>query len=228
VNYFAHAIRFLDQPYFMAGTAMPDWIRLIDKARVSSKSTQRFIDANSSNLSVEQRAICEGVLQHHTDDDLFHSNPVFMSLNLEFAQNLRDHLAGDPSNLEANGSMRSHFVAHIAIELLLDGYLIEQEPQQISKYYRVVDQLDSSVIAATIEKITKRSLEKLPTLIRRFAVERFLYDYLDDQRLLRRMNQVMRRVSLPQLPEKTRHWLYDIRSRIYAQANQLLWADSSG
>ncbi len=205
---------------------MPDWIRLLDKARVSSKSTQRYIDASSDKLSMEQRAICEGVLQHHIDDDLFHNNPLFLSLNLDLARSLRDHLMGDPSNFESNGSMRSHFVAHIAIELLLDGYLIEQEPQRIARYYQVVDQLDSHTIAATIEKITERPLEKLPSLIRRFAAERFLYDYVDDQRLLRRMNQVMRRVSLPLLPDRTCHWLREVRLRIYSHANELLLANS--
>ena len=30
--------------------------------------------------------------------------------------------------------------------------------------------------------------------------ERFLYDYLDDGKLLTRLNDVMRRVGLPQLP----------------------------
>ncbi len=202
---------------------MPDWIRLLDRARVSSKSTQRFIEDCTSELSVEQRAICDGVLQHHADDDWFHSNAVFMSLNLEFARILREQLKDDPSNLEANGSMRSHFVAHVAIELLLDGYLIEQEPGRIAEYYRVVEQLDYSTVVATVERIAKRPLEKLPTLIRRFAVERFLYDYLNDRRLLRRLNQVMRRVSLPQLPETTIDWLREIRARIYEQAPTLLW-----
>jgi hypothetical protein len=226
LNYFAHAIRFLNQPYFVAGTAMPDWIRLLDRARVSSKSTQRFIEECSSELSVEQRAICDGVLQHHADDDWFHSNSVFMSLNLEFAGTLREQLKGHPSNFEANGSMRSHFVAHIAIEMLLDGHLIEQEPSRIAEYYRVVEQLDYATIAATVERIAKRPLEKLPTLIRRFAVERFLYDYLDDHRLLRRLNQVMRRVSLPQLPEMTTEWLGEVRWRTYKHSSELLWEDT--
>ena len=33
MNYFAHALPFLDQPYFMAGTAVPDWLTVVDRQR---------------------------------------------------------------------------------------------------------------------------------------------------------------------------------------------------
>ena len=29
MNYFAHAIRFLDDPYFLSGTALPDWLSVV-------------------------------------------------------------------------------------------------------------------------------------------------------------------------------------------------------
>jgi hypothetical protein len=43
--------------------------------------------------------------------------------------------------------------------------------------------------------------DRLAPLLPRFLSERFLYDYADDGKLLHRLNQVMRRVNLPPLPE---------------------------
>ncbi len=31
MNYFAHGYRFIDDPYFMAGTALPDWLSVADR-----------------------------------------------------------------------------------------------------------------------------------------------------------------------------------------------------
>src|SRR3984957_18435669 len=31
MNYFAHGIRFVDRPWFLAGTALPDWLSVIDR-----------------------------------------------------------------------------------------------------------------------------------------------------------------------------------------------------
>jgi hypothetical protein len=31
VNYFAHGRRFIDDPYFLAGTAVPDWLNVVDR-----------------------------------------------------------------------------------------------------------------------------------------------------------------------------------------------------
>ena len=39
-------------------------------------------------------------------------------------------------------------------------------------------------------------------LVTRFVELRFLYDYVEDETLLFRLNQVMRRVRLPELPAK--------------------------
>jgi hypothetical protein len=38
MNYFAHGIRFLDRPWFLAGTATPDWLSVADrKVRLREK-----------------------------------------------------------------------------------------------------------------------------------------------------------------------------------------------
>ena len=32
MNYFAHGRHFIDQPYLLAGTAVPDWLNVVDRS----------------------------------------------------------------------------------------------------------------------------------------------------------------------------------------------------
>ena len=51
-----------------------------------------------------------------------------------------------------------------------------------------------------MSRLATQPVPQLAALIPRFIDERFLYDYLDDAKLLTRLNHVMRRVNLPQIP----------------------------
>jgi hypothetical protein len=59
-------------------------------------------------------------------------------------------------------------------------------------------------------------------LIARFLDERFLYDYLDDARLLVRLNHVMRRVGLPALPDQVAELLPEMRAVVRRRRDELL------
>ena len=46
MNYFAHALPFLDQPYFVAGTAVPDWLSVVDRqVRVRRRHAEPLANA---------------------------------------------------------------------------------------------------------------------------------------------------------------------------------------
>jgi hypothetical protein len=51
-----------------------------------------------------------------------------------------------------------------------------------------------------------------------------LWDYADDGKLWRRLNQVMRRVGLPPLPESIRDLLPEARRLVASRAVELLAA----
>ena len=80
VNYFAHALPFIDRPCFMAGTAVPDWLRVADRAvRLRSKHVEMFCgDADPCVAEV-----AAGVLQHLRDDARFHETRTFAETSLE-------------------------------------------------------------------------------------------------------------------------------------------------
>ena len=59
-------------------------------------------------------------------------------------------------------------------------------------------------------------------MIERFSDIRFLYDYVDDDKLLFRLNQVMNRVGLTRLPEPVGRWLPRAQELVESRRTELL------
>jgi hypothetical protein len=212
MNYLAHGWRFANDPYFLAGTAGPDWLSVIDrKTRLRSKTAVEFVDDADPVLA----AVARGIVQHHVDDGWFHATRAFTELNLEFALTIRDALPGDEG-------FRPSFLGHILVELLLDSTLAEDQPQRLDDYYAALAALDPMMTEAAIDKLATRPTERVAALIPRFIAERFLYDYLDDGKLLTRLNHIMRRVGLPLLPISLAELLPAMRRRVRERMEELL------
>jgi hypothetical protein len=212
MNYLAHGWRFANDPYFLAGTAAPDWLSVIDrKTRLRSRTAAGFVNDADPVLA----AVARGVMQHLADDAWFHATPAFNELNLAFALEIRDSLPGDEG-------FRPSFLGHILVELLLDRALTEEQPQRLDDYYTALAALDPTATQAAIDRLATRPTERVAGLIPRFIAERFLYDYLDDGKLLTRLNHVMRRVGLTQLPESLAELFPPMRQRVRERMWELL------
>ena len=190
MNYFAHGIRFLDRPYFLAGTSIPDWLSVADrKVRMRSIRVAPFADDSSSR----QSEIAAGVLQHLEDDRWFHQTRAFFEITGEMTILFRDVLGREDG-------FRPGFLGHIVTELLLDGVLIENQPHLLDRYYEALNEIDAGVVQDTVNQMAQYQTQNLKPLLPRFNAEQFLRDYTDSSRLLFRLNQVMRRIKLNQLP----------------------------
>ena len=212
MNYFAHGCECLDNPYFLAGTAVPDWLSVVDRrVRVRPRSAELFVADPDPRVS----SIACGIGQHHSDDAWFHETPAFAELSLEFCLRLRDLLAPDDG-------FRPHFVGHILVEMLLDAALIAHRPQRLDQYYAALSTLDPRVVQVAVNRMATCETDRLEPFVPLFVQERFLWDYADDARLLRRLNQVMRRVNLPQLPERTTRFLASAREIVSRRISDLI------
>lgn len=212
MNYFAHALRFLDRPYFVAGTAVPDWMSVADRlVRVRGKLIEPQLRDDRAPLA----EVAAGAWQHLHDDGWFHSTRAFFEVTTELAIKFREVLGPDESH-------RTSFLGHIVTELLIDSHLIEQHPREIERYYDALREIDPQIVQQAVNLMAKQQTERLAPLIPRFIDERFLIDYLDDQRLLRRLNQVMNRVKLLSLPEGAVEALSFGRQLVHDRLNELL------
>ena len=217
MNYFAHGRDYVDDPYFLAGTAVPDWLSVIDrKVRARTRLAKPFVDDADDRVA----AVARGIVQHHFDDDWFHRTRAFAELSLDFTVAVRDRL-------DQEGGFRPSFLGHILVELLLDALLVADEPARLDAYYRAVDSLDAVTVGKAVNLMTTKQTMFLSELIPRFSAERFLYDYMDDAKLLYRLNGVMRRVKLPQLPATLADWFPQARAQVQARRGELLTQPTS-
>jgi len=216
VNYFAHAHPHLDNPqvnaYFLAGLATPDWLGVAARrTKCRTKHTEPFFDDADPRIA----ALAHGVARHHADDGWFHVTRAFTELSLAFSKQIRE-------SLDDQVNLRPWFLGHIMVELLLDAQLIADAPARLDDYYHRIAQVDPQLVAASIERMSGRSVGRLAEFVERFPEVRFLADYADDQRLLFRVNQVMHRVGLPKLPTEFTELLPAFRSQIAEGASELM------
>jgi hypothetical protein len=218
MNYFAHARHFLDQPYWVAGTGVPDWLSVVDRqVRIRPKHAEAFQYSDCPRVA----AVAGGVLQHLRDDAHFHRTRAFAETSLELSRR-----AGRA--LPAVCGLQPPFLGHLLVEVLLDAELIAENPSQLDAYYRVLDSVDATDVEAAVNGMAPRSTRRLALLISHFRRERILWNYLEDDKLMLRLNQVMGRVRLPPLPDEFIAVLPAARSLVAAKKDALLEGIPSG
>ena len=214
MNYLAHGFRFLDSPLMVAGTAVPDWLSVADR-RVRVRS--RGILARMGELTEDHRMIAEGMLQHLHDDDLFHRSVRFIMLESELSGRFRRIM---PDRFDH----RPPLLGHIVIELLLDDFIAQQIPEVLDDYYTALSHVSAQQIQEVVNVVAARPTHELAGFVNLFRSSRFLYDYSDDSLLLRRLNQVMHRVTLPALNADCLPVLRDARRLLSQHGEELLEA----
>lgn len=212
MNFFTHARRFLHDPYFVAGTAVPDWLGVLDRrVRARSSAAETLLDDPDPRVV----SIAQGIIQHHFDDGWFHQTESFYRLTGRLARKVREQFPFD-------SSMRAGFVGHVIVELLLDDVLIQVNPTILDYYYDLFERIDPALVESTVTRISRYPADRLSQLIPRFVTERFLYDYKTDERLLWRMNHVLKRVGLEPLSVTDTTWLVEARELVAMNVNGLL------
>lgn len=193
MNYLAHGFRFLHDPLFVAGTAVPDWLRVAaPRIRARARRVEAAMESSSDELFLR---LCRGIMQHHEDDDAFHASVVFQSVCEDLAVRFRE-LMPDPYD------HRPGLLGHIMAELLLDNELARRDPRLLSRYYESLESLDADWLQESVNRIVERPAERLGEFIDIFRRIEFLYDYADNERLMLRLNQVIQRTQLePLTPE---------------------------
>lgn len=214
MNYFAHALRFLDgDPLFLAGTAVPDWMAVADRSvRVRARLAGPVVEHPPDEPT---RQVALGTLQHLHDDGWFHATRGFAEVTGLLARMFRECLGPDDP-------MRCGFLGHIVTELLLDAALIERQPARLDCYYERLADVDPDCVQTAVNRMARGETWRLSLFIPLFLRERFLYDYAEDPPLLARLNRVLQRVRLSPLPEAALAVLTDARRIVRARVQDLL------
>lgn len=213
MNFLCHAIPYLDDdPLLAVCTGVPDWLSVVDrKIRARRILAEQFVDASDQEL----RSVARGVIRHIEDDRWFHGTQAFVETNLTLAVELRDLLPGDTG-------FRPMFVGHVLIEMLLDAFWIRDNRTTAENYYATLRSLPFDTIQNCVNTITGKPTKKLVDVLERYVDAQFLFDYLEPEKLLLRLNQVMKRVKLTALPEELVDWIPDAEKLVESRRQRML------
>jgi hypothetical protein len=191
---------------------VPDWLSVVDRrVRVRKKAAEAF-DGDGDARTAE---VARGIVQHLIDDDWFHRSRAFIELSTLLTVEVRHVLQDDDG-------LRPQLLGHILVEILLDAALIADAPAQLDAYYQALESIDPLLVQQTVNRISRHPTDKLAVLIEHFTQLRILSDYLDDEKLFRRLNQIMRRVKVDELPRTFLDVLPECRSLVTQRSVELL------
>ena len=203
---------YFDRPHVAVSTGIPDWLSVVNrKIRARERRAVLFLDHDDAVM----RDVAKGIIRHIRDDRWFHGTQAFVETNMQLAVQLRDLLPGDEG-------FRPTFVGHIVIEMFLDAFWIQDSEATGRRYYDQVKSVSAKQIQTCVNQITEKPTQDLAPTIERFIRARFLYDYLDHDKLLYRLNQVMSRVGLAALPDRITDWLESTSRLIRSRRERLL------
>jgi hypothetical protein len=213
MNYLAHGYRFLNDPLYVAGTAIPDWLRV---AAPRIRARARLVEAAISGSPDEEHlSLCQGMMQHHSDDDSFHRSVVFQQMCEELALQFRRLM---PDRYDH----RPGLLGHIVTELLLDSELARRDSTLLPRYYRSLATVDSGWVQQVVNTIVYKPAVRLAEFINTFREIQFLYDYADNGRLMMRLNQVLSRAQLEPMKQEVFPVFDHGRRMLQDRADELL------
>ncbi|MEJ5341416.1 MAG: hypothetical protein WHT09_07585 [Thermogutta sp.] len=213
MNYFAHAFRFIGRPRFVTGTALPDWLSVVNR-RLRFRPQRLDPAALHADQGISE--LMAGIKQHLEDDNRFHNCEAFSRCLVAVLQEVRPFLNGV--------GIPPVFLSHLLVEVLLDAQLVRTRQADVSRYYADLESVDPDWTEWATGEILGQSVSGLAHFIRLFCRERILFDYADNMSLLRRLNQVMRRLRLPNLSDSFQEAVEASRPIVTAHAEELLRA----
>lgn len=212
MNYFAHALHHLNRPYFVAGTAVPDWLSVADRqVRLRPRQLEPWFESGDPI----QAEVAAGAARHLHDDGWFHGTRGFAEVTGQLTLLFRDRLGADD---------RYHcgFLGHVGMEMLLDAVLMERHPQEFERYYAVLEEVNPVEVQLAVNRMARQPTDRLALFIEIYRQKQFLRDYFDDVSLLTRLNQVLLRVKLSTLPVEAAALLGEAREIVRQRADDLL------
>ena len=138
--------RFSTTPTFVGGTAVPDWLAVVDrKLRVRRKHAEAFAEAADGDAA----AVARGVVQHFRDDVQFHATRAFAETSLELTLAARRALGDDPG-------FRPSILGHLLVEVLLDASLVARRGREVEAYYRALEAIDAAAVQQAVNAMAPR------------------------------------------------------------------------
>ncbi|SDL78200.1 hypothetical protein SAMN05421823_10899 [Catalinimonas alkaloidigena] len=212
MNYLSHYYldRTYHDPYYTLGLVLPDLVR-----------AQRVLRIPAALPSLPDTAywtpVREGILRHVEVDRVFHTLPWFQTRVRE----LTDWLRAQPVPLLQK---YDYFLAHVAVEILLDRQLLQKEPALADQFYAQLDRVTLEGVVKIFEWLSwEAHATTFYRFLEQFRAAQFLKRYQQQAGVVQSLAGVYRRVTGKPLDEN-----HVILQKFVAEAVRRLQEDTEG
>lgn len=221
MNYLAHGFRHVASPWRCAGTALPDWVRIL-RSRCRAHEA-RAAEVGGAAADPRLAELAAGVVRHHADDRAFHQSAAFTDTLHEATEILAPLRATVPG-------FRARFAAHVLMEMLLDAALADENPARLDAYYAALAgiapeelaEVAAPLIETTAGPARDGGFDGVAPLVRSFVASRFVAEYRDDRRVVARYAQVAARAGVPPGGDALEPHIATLRSLVTSRAAALV------
>lgn len=182
MNFISHYFRVQDKAlYYKFGTLLPD---LYPKFSFYFNKYISHINPNSHILD-EHCDLHYGIINHYSDDKIFHQLPIFKNFIINTINYFED-------NKTLNHIKRKNFVAHILFEIILDHMCIIQNPNILYNFHKDLNLIQQKIFFDFIEKSIPSS--KTNVLFLRtfdaFIDKKYMNFYTEESNLIKALHSV--------------------------------------
>lgn len=184
MNFLSHYYfeRYAVEPEQVLGGLLPDLLKNVDKSY--SFQIHKYDDVIKGTPKAQ--AITEGWERHVEIDRLFHNSEFFY----KHTHQLRLAIENDIADLP----IRASFLAHIALELLLDHELIAHDLLNVGRLYEYLAQVDSKAVALYLQNLGGVDIDRFFAFYDRFVASRYIFDYAKVENLPHALFSICRRI----------------------------------
>lgn len=190
MNFISHFFfdRRLDDSLYVLGIASPDLLSAFNrKVKLHQHPIERLMAEHPGDS--KRLRFAQGVLRHFECDALFHNSDFFHTETARLSAALHEAFPNRPT-------MRSYFIAHVLLELLLDKLIIEDDRSLLDHFYRHFDLVGVEALARHTEWVAGVPLEGYDKFLRRFCSSRHLYRYVDPGYITYALRMTMKRAGV--------------------------------
>lgn len=212
MNFLSHFYHELpcDDPYFAAGLMLPD---ILSNYSYRAGSVVKLHPWKLAPAAASvHAALTEGVKTHYAVDEAFHPSDFFVE-NTHFIRGL---MTDYPFECFPR---RRYAIDHILLEIILDRAILNQKMDVCHQLYTLLDNVELPRVAEMLHQNGLNGhADKAAAHFGRFRQERFIYDYVNDYRLVGLIGHINQRLGNPPMTDNDKAWLKDL---IYAIESSL-------
>lgn len=196
LNFLAHFYYFKqDKPEYALGLLLPDLCRNFSTTQ-KLKLNKRIEEVHY--LLKEKDFYC-GCLDHYESDELFHKDQLFLEINEELVEFIRE------SDIKIK---KDWFVVHILTELLLDQIILKHHKNMANKLYDLLNIVDLKSLQSFLLKHNYTDYDSFESGYQVFLTKRYLNSYIKDDQIIYALGQINKKVGIAEFTEQEKQLLF--------------------